>query len=186
MFCPSSVLMTLQAIAMREMELWRDKIQLRIRDRIQNSMEQFSRECLEIDTEVHNEHERPGLICDTSMDKVYDRAAKLVKRTLDVEGVIVMDVSHCDIMESINTDGSVSVTMHHGDPALEMTKRNLSLEEYHKLNSFFERHPDGKISEGIIPPSFKPFLPTHIQYALSKTFSWKFYRVLRLNFFYIA
>ncbi|KAF9048592.1 hypothetical protein BJ165DRAFT_1526030 [Panaeolus papilionaceus] len=155
------------AIAMREMELWRDKIQLRIRDRIQNSMEQFSRECLEIDTEVHNEHERPGLICDTSMDKVYDRAAKLVKRTLDVEGVIVMDVSHCDIMESINTDGSVSVTMHHGDPALEMTKRNLSLEEYHKLNSFFERHPDGKISEGIIPPSFKPFLPTHIQYALT-------------------
>jgi hypothetical protein len=26
-----------QAIAMREMELWRDKIQLRIRDRIQDS-----------------------------------------------------------------------------------------------------------------------------------------------------
>jgi len=27
----------LQAIVMREMELWRDKVQLRIRDRIQNS-----------------------------------------------------------------------------------------------------------------------------------------------------
>ncbi len=27
-----------QAIAMREMELWRDKIQLRIRDRIQTSV----------------------------------------------------------------------------------------------------------------------------------------------------
>ncbi len=53
---------------MREMELWRDKIQLRIRDRIQKSasihlvffrfliefctqMEQFSRECIEIDVE---------------------------------------------------------------------------------------------------------------------------------------
>ncbi|PPR02605.1 hypothetical protein CVT24_002176 [Panaeolus cyanescens] len=155
------------AIAMREMELWRDKIQLRIRDRIQNSMEQFSRECLEIDTDVHNDHDRPDLICNTSMDKVYDRAAKLVKRTLDVEGVIVMDVSHCDIMESINTDGNVSVTMHHGDPGMEMTKRKLTTEEYDKLNSFFERYPDGKISEGIIPPSFRPFLPTHIQYALT-------------------
>jgi hypothetical protein len=28
----------MQAIAMREMELWRDKIQLRIRDRIQTSV----------------------------------------------------------------------------------------------------------------------------------------------------
>jgi hypothetical protein len=41
------LLKLIQAIAMREMELWRDKIQLRIRDRIQNSVsivtELFSR-----------------------------------------------------------------------------------------------------------------------------------------------
>ncbi|KIK10098.1 hypothetical protein K443DRAFT_670728 [Laccaria amethystina LaAM-08-1] len=154
------------AIAMREMELWRDKIQLRIRDRIQNSMEQFSRECLETDTEIHA-HGPRDLIVGSSMDKVYDRAAKLVQRTLDVEGVIVMDVSHCEVLESMNAEGSVSVTMHHGDPNLEMTKRQLSTEEYHKLNSFFAKYPDGKISEGIIPPSFRPFLPTHIQYALT-------------------
>ena len=130
-------------------------------------MEQFSRECLEIDTEVH-EYDSPDLLVGSSMDKVYDRAAKLVKRTLDVEGVIVMDVSHCEVLESMSAEGSVSVTMHHGDPEMEMTKRQLTTEEYHKLNTFFEKYPEGRISEGIIPPSFKPFLPTHIQYALSK------------------
>lgn len=131
-------------------------------------MEQFSRECLETDTEIHA-HGRPDLIVGSSMDKVYDRAAKLVQRTLDVEGVIVMDISHCEVFESVNAEGSVSVTMHHGDPNLEMTRRQLTTEEYHKLNSFFAKYPDGKISEGIIPPSFRPFLPTHIQYALSKS-----------------
>ncbi|KAF8907335.1 hypothetical protein CPB84DRAFT_1844033 [Gymnopilus junonius] len=155
------------AIAMREMELWKDKIQLRIRDRIQNSMEQFSRECLEIDTDVHDSAEHPDLLGASAMDKVYDRAAKLVKRTLDVEGVIVMDVSHCEVLESMSAEGSVSINMHHGDPSMEMTTRQLTAEEYSKLNSFFEKYPDGRISEGIIPPSFKPFLPTHVQYALT-------------------
>ncbi|TFK72969.1 hypothetical protein BDN72DRAFT_876194 [Pluteus cervinus] len=157
------------AIVMREMELWRDKIQLRIRDRIQNSMEQFSRECLEIDSEaqIHHRADRPDLIVGASMDKVYDRAAKLVQRTLDVEGVIVMDVSHCEVLETMNTEGSVAIVMHHGDPRIETTTRQLSSEEYHELNAFFAKHPDGKISEGILPPCFRPFLPTHIQYALT-------------------
>ncbi|KAG6832830.1 hypothetical protein H0H92_009449 [Tricholoma furcatifolium] len=162
------------AIAMREMELWRDKIQLRIRDRIQNSkyalyqMEQFSRECLEIDTEQYHEAPGPkGLISGSSMDKVYDRASKLVKRTLDVEGVIVMDVSHYEVLESMNAEGTVSVNMHFGDPNMQATRRQLSAEEYQQLTAFFAKYPDGKISEGIVPPSFRPFLPTHIQYALS-------------------
>ncbi|KAG5720942.1 hypothetical protein E4T56_gene855 [Termitomyces sp. T112] len=157
------------AIAMREMELWRDKIQLRIRDRIQNSMEQFSRECLEIDTEQPQSEKPPGPpgYIGSPMDKVYDRAAKLVKRTLDVEGVIVMDVSHCEVLESMSAEGTVSVNMHFGDPNLQATKRQLASEEYQQLNAFFAKYPDGKISEGIVPPSFRPFLPTHIQYALT-------------------
>ncbi|KAG7451064.1 uncharacterized protein BT62DRAFT_960666 [Guyanagaster necrorhizus] len=192
------------AIAMREMELWRDKIQLRIRDRIQKSMEQFSRECIEIDVEneVPRHQNSPGqasplmvpvpslsapasssstpiptssiplslhadqpkiprqappgyhaadsllttnppsspsssshqfpssstpstrpssaepssrpplrpryssyqhrsFLHSGSMDKVYSRAARLVQRTLDVEGVIVMDVSHCDMNTNV-------------------------------------------------------------------------------------
>lgn len=138
-------------------------------------MEQFSRECLEIDTE----DDRPELVVGSSMDKVYDRAAKLVKRTLDVEGVIVMDVSHCEVLESMSVEGSISVTMHHGDPNMEMMKRQLTTEEYHKLNSFFAKYPDGRVSEGIIPSGFKPFLPTHVQYALSIS---PFFDTLKLSF----
>jgi len=127
-------------------------------------MEQFSRECLEIDTDIRVN----DLTVGTSMDKVYDRAAKLVKRTLDVEGVIVMDVAHCEVLESMNSEGAISVTLHHGDSEMDMTRRQLTTEEYRRLDSFFDSHPDGKVSEGIMPPCFRPFLPTHIQYALSK------------------
>lgn len=135
-------------------------------------MEQFSRECLEIDTEAQaqNKDGRPNLIVGASMDRVYDRAAKLVKRTLDVEGVIVMDVSHCEVLESMSAEGSVSVVMHYGDPQMETATRQLSGEEYSKLNSYFSKHPEGKVSEGIVPLCFRPFLPTHIQYALSELF----------------
>lgn len=133
-------------------------------------MEQFSRECLENDTDAQaqKKHDSPDLMVGASMDKVYDRAAKLVRRTLDVEGVIVMDVSHCEVLESMNTEGSVSVVMHYGDPQMGTVTRSLSAEEYAKLNAFFAKYPDGKISEGIVPQSFRAFLPTHIQYALSK------------------
>ncbi len=130
-------------------------------------MEQFSRECLEIESDVSEHNGRPEINLGSSMDKVYDRAAKLVKRTLDVEGVLVMDVSHC-VIESMTGDGRVSITLHHGEPAMDPTRRQLTMEEGKNLMLFFERHPDGRISEGIIPQSFKPFLPTRIQYALSE------------------
>ncbi|KAK7032859.1 histidine kinase [Favolaschia claudopus] len=199
------------AIAMREMELWRDKIQLRIRDRIQNSMEQFSRECLEIDSDNDATRRIPTVKSDTkvssdekgeirprdspsphphprtqpvsisrtnsdppdlmgsptSMDTVYDRAAKLVQRTLDVEGVVVVDVSHCEVIESMSAEATVSVLLHHGDPDLPTSTHTLSAEEYARLNEFFERYPEGKISEGLVPPALRVFLPVgHIQYAL--------------------
>jgi hypothetical protein len=169
-------------------------------------MEQFTRECLEIESDVNDlDHPltsgdgRVGADLDSniivtghlgsSMEKVYDRAAKLVKRTLDVEGVLVMDVSQCEMMfESLSgnarssggsvvgsggggageTVGSVSITMHHGEPGMEMTRRQLMVEEGRNLMRFFDRFPEGRISEGIVPQSFKPFLPTHVQYALSE------------------
>jgi hypothetical protein len=133
-------------------------------------MEQFSRECLEIDTESPSKDSSPNLFAGASMDKVYERAAKLVKRTLDVEGVIVLDVSHCEVLETMSSEGSVSVVMYHGDPHIEATTRSLSTEEYIKLNDFFINFPEGKISEGIVPATFRPFLPTHIQYALSQSY----------------
>jgi hypothetical protein len=132
-------------------------------------MEQFSRECLEIDsgTQGRTTDGRPDSIVNTSMDKVYRHAAKLVKTTLDVEGVVVMDVSQCEILEPLNGGGSLSIIMHHGDSQSKTVARSLSLEEYGNLHSFFVKHPEGKISEGIIPFSLRPLLPTHIQYALS-------------------
>ncbi|KAH7884669.1 Fph type histidine kinase [Phlebopus sp. FC_14] len=152
------------AIVMREMELWRDKIQLRIRDKIQTSMEHFSRECLEIDQQ---EPRKGDIYGSASMDRVYDRAAKLVKRTLDVEEVLVMDVSHCEVLETLNAEASVSVLIHHGSSQTRPSSRTLTADEQSKLNTFFHQYPDGKISEGILPICFRPFIPTHIQYALT-------------------
>jgi len=132
-------------------------------------MEEFSRECLEIETNVEDHMEKQGLTVGSSMERVYDRAAKLVKRTLDVEGVIVMDISHCEVLETMGAEGAVSVVIHHGDPRLDTKTRSLSQEEYSKLTSFFSAYRDGKISEGIVPSALRAFLPTRIQYALSPT-----------------
>lgn len=127
-------------------------------------MEEFSRECLEIDQQ---ESQNSDMYASASMDKVYDRAAKLVKRTLDVEEVLVMDVSHCEVLETLGAEATVSVVMHHGNE-IPATSRTLTTDEQSKLNAFFEQFPDGKISEGILPVCFRPFIPTHIQYALSE------------------
>ncbi|KAI0955957.1 hypothetical protein AcV7_006488 [Taiwanofungus camphoratus] len=151
-------------IAMRELELWRDKIQLRIRDRIQNSMEQFTRECLEVDKEADGDK---ALFVSTSMEQVYERAARLVKRTLDVEGAIVLDVSHIDVLETISSESCMSITLHDADRQAGTTSKLLSKEEYTRLQEFFVKNPDGKICEGIVPAVLRPFLPTRIQYALA-------------------
>lgn len=123
---------------------------------------------MEIDEESPT-RERNDSVGGASMDKVYDRAAKLVKRTLDVEGVIVMDVSHCQVLETMGSEANVAVTMHFGEPGTGSRKQKLTTDEYHRLNVFFSKFPEGKISEGIIPACFRPFLPARIQYALSES-----------------
>ena len=158
---------------MREMELWRDKIQLRIRDRIQTSMEQFTRECLEIDNEdASSTH---GVLKAGSMDRVYDRAAKLVKKTLDVEGATVMDVSHFDVLETTKAEGAISIVCHHADSvagegqgAVMTTTHHIPTDDYPSFTEFFSKYPEGKVAEGIIPKCFRSILPTRVQHALSK------------------
>ncbi|EMD34085.1 histidine kinase [Gelatoporia subvermispora B] len=154
-------------IAMRELELWRDKIQLRIRDRIQSSMEEFTRDCLEVDKEVSDGDKAQGLFVGTSMEQVYERAARLVKRTLDVEGAIVLDVSHVDVLDSTNTESAISITLHDADARTGTATKALGREEQARLAEFFVKNPDGKICEGIVPATLRPFLPTRIQYALT-------------------
>ena len=154
---------------MREMELWKDKIQLRIRDRIQSSMEQFTRDCLEVDKQVNETEPQTRPPGSTSMEQIYVRAAKLVKRTLDVEGAIVMDVSHVDVLETVGAESSTSITLHDADEGTESQSRTLSRDEYRRLAEFFEKHPQGKVCEGIVHAGLRPFLPTRIQYVLGES-----------------
>lgn len=86
-------------IVMREMELWKDKIQLSIRDRIQNSMEQFTRDCLE--TDVSEDPKEAAF----DMANVYQKAASLVRKTLDVSGCVIMDLSHFEAVDSVDASG---------------------------------------------------------------------------------
>ena len=87
-------------------------------------MEQFTRECLEIDTDAGADGDaRPAKAF--SMDKVYERAAKLVKKTLDVEGAIVMDVSHADVLETISAEG----TMYSGSRLRSASRRGSGAQE---------------------------------------------------------
>ena len=128
-------------------------------------MEHLSRECLKLDQQ---ESRKADVYAPPSMDKVHDWAAKLVKRTLDVEEALVVDVSHCEVLETLNNEATVSVVMHHGTSQTRATSRTLTAEEQNKLNTFFNPYPESKISEGILPVCFRPFIPTHIQYALSE------------------
>ena len=87
-------------------------------------MEQFTRECLEVDKQADEEKPETRLVGSTSMEQIYVRAARLVKRTLDVEDAIIMDVSHVDVLETVGAESSTSLTLHHADPALESTSRS--------------------------------------------------------------
>ena len=130
-------------------------------------MEQFTRECLEIDSETESSGSS-SLFQENSMDKVYDRAVRLVKKTLDVENAVVMDVSHFDVLESVESEGAVSLVMHSGDASSGSITRVIPAEDYSMFADFFRKFPDGKIAEGVLPQCFRSLLPTRIQHALSK------------------
>ncbi|KAI0297235.1 hypothetical protein B0F90DRAFT_1740348 [Multifurca ochricompacta] len=152
------------AIAMREMELWRDKIQLRIRDRIQTSMEQFTRECLEIDSETSPDQEATSHVKNSlSMDRVYQRAAKLVKKTLDVEGALVMDMSHGEVLETVGAEAVVSLIVHSAE---DTTTHQVQGDACVRIWDMFLKDPDGRVFEAVVPPPLRPFLPNATQYSL--------------------
>ena len=59
-------------------------------------MEHFTRECLEMDgPEPH------GLTPEHNMQRVYESASQLLKRTLDVEGAVVVDVSNFEVLHTV-------------------------------------------------------------------------------------
>ena len=139
------------------------------------------------------------------MEQIYERAARLVKRTLDVEGALVIDVSHVDIIETVTAEACTQVTIHHAEAegisggvatgsnninsnsdsrrsssgASGSAKvggsggtsvKELCGEEHARLQEFFAKWPEGKISEGLVPAALRAFLPGRIQYALSECY----------------
>lgn len=71
-------------------------------------MDKFTRETLEVDPPEDNHGQS------AKMEKVFERAAGLVRRTLDVEGAFAMDVSHFEMVETPSPNGGVTVC-YHGD-----------------------------------------------------------------------
>jgi pimeloyl-CoA synthetase len=131
-------------------------------------MEQFTRECLEIDSETSPDTEGSQRVKNPlSMDRVYQRAAKLVKKTLDVEGALVMDMSHGEVLETVGAEAVMSVIVHGAE---DTTTHQVQGDACVRIWDVFLKYPDGRVFEALVPPPLRPFLPTGTQYALCEYF----------------
>ena len=74
-------------------------------------MERFTRECLELD----NAAETSPSSANATMEKVYELASKLVCRTLDLDGAIVLDLSQFEPVEMTDSNGEVK-RVYQADP----------------------------------------------------------------------
>ena len=171
------------------MELWRDKLQLRVRDKIQNAMEKFTRECLEMDAKSTDK--RPEAAA--KMDVVYERAAQLVSSTLDLDGCSIVNLdsfentqvegpdgfrtvyradpynTETDLLEKAQEFGPISALplLASTDPARKTSP--LSSIDHQRLSNFLSDNRDGKIYEHK-PPSFvKGLFPDELRYAMGKS-----------------
>lgn len=182
------ILKELAAVTMREMELWRDKLQLRIRERIQISMEKFTRECLEMD--VTSVESNADVVA--RMDHVYSRAAQLVCSTLDMEGCFILDVSQFELTLSETTEGKKSVyradpyVADYSSPVLERSEafgpvnplpvlaavpspvpsRPLSASDHERFSEFLRDSRDGRIFEDVAPLWMRNVFPAGLRYAM--------------------
>ena len=175
---------------MREMELWRDKLQLRIRDKIQNSMERFTRECLEMDAGSSSNAEVAA-----KMDQVYSRAAQLVCSTLDLDGCFILDISQFEMTEVETPEGPQ--TIYRADPYLDDSQepvlerseaygpvnpfpvlattpntiptRPLTSLEHEKMSVFLRDHRDGKIFDTIAPSWIRYTFPSALRYGMGES-----------------
>ncbi|WWC62065.1 uncharacterized protein I303_104654 [Kwoniella dejecticola CBS 10117] len=183
------ILKEFAAVAMREMELWRDKLQLRVRDKIQNSMEKFTRECLEMDANSTASNAEAA----AKMDQVYSRAAQLVCSTLDLDGSFVLDISQIEMMQIDTPSGKKMMyradpygSTEQQSPVLERSEtfgpvnafpvlattigptstRPLNSYEHEKFSEFLRDHRDGRIFEGIAPVWIRYMFPQKFRYGM--------------------
>jgi hypothetical protein len=183
------ILKEFAAVTIREMELWRDKLQLRVRDKIQNAMEKFTRECLEMDAKSTDKRQDAA----AKMDVVYERAAQLVSSTLDLDGCFIVDLDQFEELIIDGPDGPK--TVYRADPynnndmdlleraqefgpinalpllaSTDPTRKTgpLSALDHQRLSKFLSDHRDGKIYEHK-PPSFvKGLFPDELRYAMGE------------------
>lgn len=105
-----------------------------------------------------------------SMDKVYDKAVSLAKRTLSVDGALVVDISSFHTAEKTHRKDSMTATVYHSETLGRQDARpqaNLSEGDYDNVDNFFKRFPDGHIYHDRFPlPFMQHVLPQRTQYAL--------------------
>lgn len=146
-------------VVMREMELSRDTIHLRIRDRMQHSIETFTRECLEMETSEMEEKDddNPGL------HKVYAFAAKGMREALNASGAIIFDLSHFELVvsgpQSHDEDGGSKIFFPspYQYPDITPFANFEHPETIEGVNSATESaptnfHADSKLEEKSVPP----------------------------------
>jgi hypothetical protein len=100
-------------------------------------METFTRECLEMDVASAEATSEQAA---AKMNQVYDRAAKLVVKTLDVDGCLIFDLTQFEMIEMTAGDGSVS-KVYRADPYnLGVPNQSHQEDDSHAgENSIFER-----------------------------------------------
>ncbi|KAJ9475322.1 Sensor histidine kinase/response regulator [Pseudozyma hubeiensis] len=91
-------------VVMREMELLRDKIQFGMRDRMQRSVELFTKECLEMDSEEGESEAVASAQGMIGTHKVFQLAAKSMREALQVSGAVIFDLSHFELIDSYEED----------------------------------------------------------------------------------
>ena len=88
---------------------------------MQISMEKFTRDCLEMEATTEQ-----NLDAAYSMVRVYERAAKVIRRTLDVDGAIILDVGQLEATDITKDDGSTVKSFSMSFP-ISKPDRDLSL-----------------------------------------------------------
>ncbi|SJX65375.1 uncharacterized protein SRS1_15646 [Sporisorium reilianum f. sp. reilianum] len=91
-------------VVMREMELLRDKIQFGMRDRMQRSVELFTKECLEMDSEEGDAEAVASAQGTIGTHKVFQLAARSMREALQASGAVIFDLSHFELIDSYDND----------------------------------------------------------------------------------
>lgn len=179
------ILKEFAAVTMREMELWRDKLQLRIRDKIQTTMERFTRECLEMDAKSTASNAQAA----AKMDQVYARASSLVCSTLDMDGAHVLDTTalepvehegrvifraepytdHSPILERSEAFGPLNAFPILGTTNPPPPSRTYTSAEHQAISEFLRDNRDGKIFEHKAPSWLRHMIPKDFRFAMGET-----------------